>query len=514
MDKKQFNIFIASSMAGEFRNQRKDLATLIDGVNKLYKTLTFEWIRPEVMSASMTKEGKQEAYDKAVRDSHLFFLIVGREMGEFTLHEFQIAWRQYFSLDFPRIFPYFLMKGGEMPEEKTWNFWRLIQNFGHYPQTFADWESVKQAVTNQLVIFASEVEPSEGAEGASAEEIQKRIRENEREAGALINEGLTLEKLPEVLKLYNENDQLQEQTNEDSPPERKEAREEFLMGGRYADDRLYERAEQSYRKALAMYREAAKDNPTAYESDIAEVYNALGNLLSDVYRMEEAEAYYREAMETYRRLAKDNPAAFEPDVAMTCNNLAILLKDTNRMEEAEAYYREALEIRRRLAKGNPGAFELDVAMTCNNLGNLLKNTNRMEEAEAYYREALEIRRRLAKGNAAAFEPDVAQACNNLAILLKNTNRIEEAEAYYHEALEIRRRLAKGNAAAFEPDVATTCYNLGLFERDRGNRDAARRYFEEALSLYEKFPHLAQDAQDCRDKLAELDEPGQNAPSQT
>ena len=138
----------------------------------------------------------------------------------------------------------------------------------------------------------------------------------------------------------------------------------------------------------------------------------------------------------------------------------------------------------------------------------------MEEAEAYYREALEIRRRLAKGNAAAFEPDVAQACNNLAILLKNTNRIEEAEAYYHEALEIRRRLAKGNAAAFEPDVATTCYNLGLFERDRGNRDAARRYFEEALSLYEKFPHLAQDAQDCRDKLAELDEPGQNAPSQT
>ena len=99
---------------------------------------------------------------------------------------------------------------------------------------------------------------------------------------------------------------------------------------------------------------------------------------------------------------------------------------------------------------------------------------------------------------------MAKSLNNLAILLDDTNRKEEAERRYREALEIRRRLAKANPNAFEPDLAQSCYNLGLLEWKRDNLEVARRYFGEALSLYEKFPHLESNAQNCRDILDMLD----------
>ena len=112
-------------------------------------------------------------------------------------------------------------------------------------------------------------------------------------------------------------------------------------------------------------------------------------------------------------------------------------------------------------------------------------------------------RRLARDNSNAFTPYVAHISNNLAILLNETSRSEEAEAFYREALDGYRRLAQDNPDVFAPYAADICYNFGEFERDRGDMNAAKEYFEEALALYEKFPRLADDAQECRDILKEL-----------
>ena len=220
-----------------------------------------------------------------------------------------------------------------------------------------------------------------------------------------------------------------------------------LLGLLYPKSRKFKEAKNCCQQALEICRRLAKDNPSAYEVDVATTCNNLAGLLDDLNRKPEAEQLYREALEIYRRLAKDNPDVYEASVATICNNLAGLLDSINQKPKAEPLYREALKILRRLAKDNPSAYEADVATTCNNLAGLLDSINRKPEAEELFRKALEIRRRLAKDNPDAYEADVANSCNNLAVLLDSINRKSEAEKLFQKALEIYRRMAKDNPAA-------------------------------------------------------------------
>ena len=155
-----------------------------------------------------------------------------------------------------------------------------------------------------------------------------------------------------------------------------------------------------------------------------------------------------------------------------------------------------------MAEKNPETYEPDLAASCNNLANLLSGTNRIPEAEALYQEALEVYRRLAEKNPETYEPDLAASCNNLAILYKNTNRFPEAETLYQEALEIRRRLAEKAPEAYEPSLADSCYNLAiLLFKVKHDKPASKALFEQVLAIYEKYPHLASDADDVRSILS-------------
>ena len=217
-------------------------------------------------------------------------------------------------------------------------------------------------------------------------------------------------------------------------------------------------AETYYKKAMEICQRLAKDNPKAYEPDVAHTLNNLAVLYSDTQRLSEAEEMYKQALVIRQRLANDNPKAYEPYVAQTLNNLANLYKNTQRLSEAEDMYKQALEIRQRLAKENPKAYEPGMAATLNNLAFLYSNTQRFTEAEDMYKQALEIRQRIAKENPKAYEPDVAETLNNLAILYSNTQRFTEAEGMYKQALEIYQRLVKDNPKAYEPYVAQTLGN--------------------------------------------------------
>ena len=62
---------------------------------------------------------------------------------------------------------------------------------------------------------------------------------------------------------------------------------------------------------------------------------------------------FKLALAMRERLVKDNPQAYEPDLARSYNNLANLYRDTQRFTESEQMYKAALEIRKRLAEANP-----------------------------------------------------------------------------------------------------------------------------------------------------------------
>ena len=72
------------------------------------------------------------------------------------------------------------------------------------------------------------------------------------------------------------------------------------------------------------------------------------------------------------------------------------------------------------------------------------------------------------------------------------------EDLYREALDIRRRLAETDPAAFEPDLADSCSILALLLLGgRKDREGARALFREALGVYERYPSLAEQAEQVR-----------------
>ena len=245
----------------------------------------------------------------------------------------------------------------------------------------------------------------------------------------------------------------------------------------------FDMAEQEYGEALEIYRRLAEKNHEAFDSDVAMMLNNLANLHSDTQRLDKAEQEYNEALEIYRRLTEKNLEAFDSDVARTLNNLATLHSDTQRFNEAEQEYGEALEIYRRLAEKNHETFDSDVARTLNNLATLHSDTQRFDKAEQEYGEALEIYRRLAEKNSEAFDSDVAMTLNNLAILHKNTQRFDKAEQEYGEALEIYRRLAEKNPEAFDSYVAMTLNNLATLHSNTQRFNEAEQEYGETLEIY-------------------------------
>ena len=215
----------------------------------------------------------------------------------------------------------------------------------------------------------------------------------------------------------------------------------------------FEKAINLYEMVLKELRELAKQNPEAYNPDMALTLNTLGCLLRVANDFKQAQSHFEEALEIYRKLTKLNPEAYNPYVAMSLNNLGCLLRVTNDFKQAQAYFEEALEIYRELAKQNPEAYKPDVATTLNNLGNLLNNTNHLKQAQAYYEEALEIHRELAEQNPEAYKPDVAMTLNNLVILYLELKKKGDAEKAYQGAHDIYQKLAGRHPGAYEIDYA-------------------------------------------------------------
>ena len=122
-------------------------------------------------------------------------------------------------------------------------------------------------------------------------------------------------------------------------------------------------------------------------------------------------------------MAKENPAAYEGDLANTCSSYGVFCEENGKPQEAEALYREALAIRRRLAEENPAAYEPNLANTCSNYGSFCADSGKPKDAEELYLDALEIYRRLAEENP-VYRSNLASNEMLLALLCKDSDHEE------------------------------------------------------------------------------------------
>ncbi|WTA24484.1 tetratricopeptide repeat protein (plasmid) [Streptomyces sp. NBC_00853] len=235
-------------------------------------------------------------------------------------------------------------------------------------------------------------------------------------------------------------------------------------------------------QAVEIYRRLAADNPAAYEPDLAGSLSNLGNRLSEAGRRAEALTATEQAVEIYRRLAADNPAAYEPDLAGSLSNLGNRLSEAGRRAEALTATEQAVEIYRRLAADNPAAYESHLARLLSNLGADLSEAGRRAEALTATEQAVEIYRRLAADNPAAYESHLARLLSNLGVHLSEAGRRAEALTATEQAVEIYRRLAADNPAAYEPDLAGSLSNLGNRLSEAGRRAEALTATEQAVEI--------------------------------
>ena len=254
------------------------------------------------------------------------------------------------------------------------------------------------------------------------------------------------------------------------------------INSKIADKKARKQAERDYRDALEILEELAEKDPAHYVSNLATIYNSLGNFYSEDGHRQEAEDHYQKSRELYERLAQAQPSVYEPDLATIYNNLGIFYQKDGRRQEAEECYQESLEIRKRLAKAQPAVYEPHLANIYNSLGVFYSDDGRRQEAEDHYKKSLEICRRLAQAQPAVYEPGLADIYNNLGIFYQKDGRRQEAENCYQESLKIYERLAKEQSSVYEPNLATIYNNLGVFYSDDGRRQEAEKCYQGSLKI--------------------------------
>ena len=106
---KTMSVFVASSI-NEFAMERELLKRLIGRLNNhlINENLYIKLILCEYISKAMAKGRKQEEYNDKIRTSDLFFILVGRRLGEYTHEEFEVAKTAYDFNKSPTIAGFFL----------------------------------------------------------------------------------------------------------------------------------------------------------------------------------------------------------------------------------------------------------------------------------------------------------------------------------------------------------------------------------------------------------------------
>lgn len=151
---KIIKFFIASSI-DEFFTERQSLKAFISQLNDIYirRGIYFELILCEYLSNAIQKYGSQEMYNSKIRECDYFYILVGKDLGEYTLQEYEVAIDHFKKNDTPYIYPYFLQLDNEQNTSATVLAFmkKLDQELKHYYSRFTDINSVKLNMLLELV---------------------------------------------------------------------------------------------------------------------------------------------------------------------------------------------------------------------------------------------------------------------------------------------------------------------------------------------------------------------------
>ncbi|TDR48801.1 serine/threonine-protein kinase [Tahibacter aquaticus] len=241
------------------------------------------------------------------------------------------------------------------------------------------------------------------------------------------------------------------------------------------------------------------------DEDLAEAWNTLGVVYTDLWDDAQAEAYLLRALQIrrasghvhgqatlhnlarlYTRQGKFDQAIalFEETLAAkrlqfgsdehpamigTLRAYARALSGKRRYDEAMAIYRRLIELHGRFEGENSD----NIADVYNEMGSDLQDAGRYQEAIASYRESLRRRRE----SGLAVTSSLVLPINNLAVALEETGDFAAAEPLSRESLQLRR----DSRPADDPAVLRAEHNLARLLLRTNRLDEARPLLAHALA---------------------------------
>lgn len=150
---KKVKIFIGSSIE-ELREDRIAIGNFFRQLNDLYldSGLYFQLVMCEDYDDAISAEGKQSQYDKEILDSALSVFIFYRKVGEYTRHEFAVAYRQFKAELRPKILTVFKCSDveGKIEDGAKGFAEELDGELKHYYKTYSNIDSLKLWLIMQI----------------------------------------------------------------------------------------------------------------------------------------------------------------------------------------------------------------------------------------------------------------------------------------------------------------------------------------------------------------------------
>ncbi len=157
---KKIKIFLASSITDLF-DDRLAIGDFFRQLNEIYIDLGvhFSLIKCEDYDNSIALSGKQSQYDAEIRDSELCFFLFFRKVGEYTLHEFDVALEAFRNTGRPKIVTYvkYVDSIEKAPDEVVSFMKRLDGEMRHYYNTYGHIDTLKLGVLMQIKLLGLDV---------------------------------------------------------------------------------------------------------------------------------------------------------------------------------------------------------------------------------------------------------------------------------------------------------------------------------------------------------------------
>ena len=524
MEEKTINVFLASP--GELKEDRVSFRSFVGEIDETFQRMgrplkTRMW---EGLDASYKGHPEQDEYDKLIRASHMFLALFHTVGGEFTIHEFDVALKEFNKTkQTPKIYVYKkALQEGEKIDSKLEKFQKRLENkkMRLYWTTYSSQDSLHLHFLQQLLIVYADGLSNLKVEDGTVKLWDMDVAKMSNLSFAAGNKDYNqlkeeLEKLPKEIEKARKRtekypddedlrDELQEKLNRYN-----NKKEEFA--------RLQQTLFETSQRIATMQRENLSDKlrraTEAFESGNMERANTLldeiaheaethhANLERDRALLEQDRALVHQDIEAFLLQAKTKMAEvstpieerikevhaiyvkadqWAKDSALPDDKLDGLLKDYSQFLFDYGKYKEAEQVLLRLVSLREKVLGKEhplAATSYNNIGSVYDDQGDYPKALEYYNKALEIYEKvLGKGH-----PDTAMSYNNIGLTYDYLGDYTKALEYYQKALDIREKVLGKE----HPDTATTYASIGFTHNHQGDYTKALEYYQKALNIVEK-----------------------------